>query len=139
MLMFTGKELGIIADELGSIDWWNASEAEIKTDSKIIKLTMVDQSWSIMDYTKPWFKVEQMLRIGVTGNLQIGMQIRDPEQKDKIHSKYRTVTVEVVDREYELENVGQVGNIEVLVPVERSECPVDAEPKKRSRKSKQED
>ena len=134
MLMFTGKELGIIADELGSIDWWNASEAEIKTDSKIIKLTMVDQSWSIMDYTKPWFKVEQMLRIGVTGNLQIGMQIRDPEQKDKIHSKYRTVTVEVVDREYELEHVDQVGSIEVLVPVE-----VDAEPKKRSRKSKQED
>ena len=134
MLMFTGKELGVIADELGSIDWWNASEAEIKTDSKIIKLTMVDQSWSIMDYTKPWFKVEQMLRIGVTGNLQIGMQIRDPEQKDKIHSKYRTVTVEVVDREYELEHVDQVGSIEVLVPVE-----VDAEPKKRSRKSKQED
>ena len=134
MLMFTGKELGVIADELGSIDWWNACEAEVKTDSKIIKLTMVDQSWSIMDYTKPWFKVEQMLRIGVTGNLQIGMQIRDPEQKDKIHSKYRTVTVEVVDREYELEHVDQVGSIEVLVPVE-----VDAEPKKRSRKSKQED
>lgn len=138
MLMFTGKELGIIADELGSIDWWNASEAEIKTDSKVIKLTMVDQSWSIMDYTKPWFKVEQMLRIGVTGNLQIGMQIRDPEQKDKIHSKYRTVTVDVVDREYELEHVDQVGNIEVLVPVEVV-AEVDAEPKKRSRKSKQED
>jgi hypothetical protein len=132
--MFTGKELGIITDELGIIDWWNASEAEIKTDSKVIKLTMVDQSWSIMDYTKPWFKVEQMLRIGVTGNLQIGMQIRDPEQKDKIHSKYRTVTVDVVDREYELEHVGQVGSIEVLVPVD-----ADTEPKKRSRKSKQED
>lgn len=132
MLMFTGKELGIIADELGSIDWWNASEAEIKTDSKVIKLTMVDQSWSIMDYTKPWFKVEQMLRIGVTGNLQIGMQIRDPEQKDKIHSKYRTVTVEVFDREYELEKVDQVGSIEVLVPVD-----ADTEPKKRGRKSKQ--
>lgn len=132
MLMFTGKELGIIADELGSIDWWNASEAEIKTDSKVIKLTMVDQSWSIMDYTKPWFKVEQMLRIGVTGNLQIGMQIRDPEQKYKIHSKYRTVTVEVFDREYELEKVDQVGSIEVLVPVD-----ADTEPKKRGRKSKQ--
>ena len=134
MLMFTGKELGVIGQELGAIDWWNATEAEIKTDSKVIKLTLVDQDWAILDYTKPWTKVEQMLRIGVTGNLQIGMQIRDPQQKDKIHSKYRTVTVEVVDREYELEHVDQVGSIEVLVPVE-----VDAEPKKRGRKSKQED
>lgn len=134
--MFTGKELGIIADELGTIDWWNATEAEVKTDSKIIKLTMVDQSWSIMDYTKPWTKVEQMLRVGVTGNLQIGMQIRDPEQKDKIHSKYRTVNVSVVDREYMLEKVDEVCGVEVLVPVDAD---ADAEPKKRSRKSKQED
>lgn len=130
--MFTGKELGIITDELGTIDWWNATEAEVKTDSKIIKITMVDQSWSIMDYTKPWTKVEQMLRIGVTGNLQIGMQIRDPEQKDKIHSKYRTVSVEVFDREYELEKVDQVGNVEVLVPVE-----IDGGPKRRGRKANQ--
>lgn len=130
--MFTGKELGVISQELGTIDWWNATEAELLTDSKIIKITMVDQSWSILDYTKPWLKVEQMLRIGVTGNLQIGMQIRDPEQKEKIHSKYRTVNVEVLDREFELEKVDQVGDIEVLVPVE-------TEPKKRGRKSKQED
>lgn len=130
-LHFTGKELGVIGQELGLIDYWNANEAEIKTDSKVIRLTMVDQSWSIMDYTKPWTKIEQMLRIGVTGSLQIGMQIRDPEQKDKIHSKYRTITVEVLDREYDLEKVDQVGGIEVLVPVEVQEA------KKRGRKANQ--
>lgn len=131
-LHFTGKELGEIGQELGLIDYWNANEAEILTDSKVIKLTLVDQSWAIMDYTKPWTKVEQMLRIGVTGNLQIGMQIRDPEQKEKIHSKYRTVTVEVFDREYELDKVDQVGNVEVLVPVE-----IDGGPKRRGRKANQ--
>ena len=130
-LHFTGKELGVIGQELGLIDYWNANEAEIKTDSKVIRLTMVDQSWSIMDYTKPWTKIEQMLRIGVTGSLQIGMQIRDPQQKDKIHSKYRTITVEVLDREYDLEKVDQVGGIEVLVPVEVQEV------KKRGRKANQ--
>lgn len=133
-LHFTGKELGVIGQELGLIDYWNANEAEIKTDSKVIRLTMVDQSWSIMDYTKPWTKIEQMLRIGVTGNLQIGMQIRDPEQKEKIHSKYRTVTVEVFDREYELEKVDQVGNVEVLVPVE-----IDGGPKRRGRRNNAQD